>query len=94
MVDRQFFTARPTTAVLTREVVTLKNISTAERNDVRWLSIVVRQSNNFRNLKSQPLRLDAEFLFVWFEQRPVIPGVLLKVGGVNDPSRLIPDLHQ
>ena len=91
MINRQFFTAGTAIAVLTHKRITLKDIATAECHNVVRRLVVVRQSDDFRNLQTQPLSLDDWFVICRLKKGPFVPVVLLETVGVDDPSGFIPD---
>jgi hypothetical protein len=86
VVNRQFFTAWTTIAVLTHERITLKDIATAECHYVVRRLVVVRQSNDFRDLQTQPLSLNESFVICRLKKRPFVPVVLQETIGIDDPS--------
>ena len=91
VVNRQFFTAWTTIAVLTHERITLKDIATAECHNVVRRLVVVRQRDDFRDLQTQPLSLNKSFAIYRLKKRPFAPVVLQETVGVHDPSGFIPD---
>lgn len=94
MIDGQFFTAGATAAVLTHKSITLKHIATAECHDAYWQAIIASECDDLWNSQAHPLRADDGVSFGRCQLGPVFPGVQLKTGGVNNSSRLVPDLDQ
>ena len=94
VVDGQLLRCRLLIAVLAGEPVTLEDVSSAECHCVRWQSIVGRQHNDFWNPDSVAPSPDDQFVVGRDQLSPVGSRVLAIVVGVDDPRRLVPDLHQ
>ena len=91
MVNGELFAARTTTTVLTGKSVPFEHVATAERHNSRWQAVVADQCDDLGNFQIQPLCANHRIALGGLQVSPVLPGVELKGGRIDNPGGLVPD---
>ena len=90
VVNREFFAARLLSTVLATHLVTLENVSAAERNLLRRHRIELSQCNDLRDTNALAYRLDERLVAIRNHSAPVAPVVQLVIDRVDDLGRVVP----
>ena len=90
VVNRELFAASLLSTVLATHLVTLENVSTAERNLLRRHCIELGQCDDVRNADALAYRLDERLVTAWHQSAPIAPVVQLIIDRVNDLGRIVP----
>ena len=94
VVDRQFLGAGLASAILAGRVISFEQVAAAESHGLVPRPIVTGQGQNFGNAEMEPHGSDEGFTLARSELRPVRPAIELKVVGIDDMSRLVPQHDQ
>ena len=84
VVNREFFAARLLSTVLAAHLVTLENVSAAERNLLCRHRIKLGQCDDFRNADTLAYRLDERLVAIWHHSASIAPVIQLVVDRVDD----------
>ena len=94
MVDRQFLGAGLASAILAGGMIAFEQVAAAEGHGLVPRPVVTGQGQDFGNAEVEPHGPDKRLSLARRELRPVRPAIELKVIGIDDESRLVPQHDQ